>query len=125
MTNSNLKGRKVISYLSNNQKLSSIAYCVVLMVLISCGGSDDGPAKADCVNGLWVQSIQSELSAWSAATQAYGTDPTTENCQKYKSTGQDYIKALDRIKACVPNQGLADFEESLEEAKTEINEIPC
>ncbi len=121
----NFQNKTVISFLSNSVKLIIACCCIAFMSLTSCGGSDDGPAKVDCANGLWTQSVQTEFSAWSAATQAYGSNPTPENCQKYKSAGQAYINALDSIKKCVPTGSIADFEESLEEAKTEINAIPC
>ena len=116
-----------MKYLKTNLKHAKriITICSLAFIsLTSCSG-DDGPGKAACASGLWIQSVQAELTAWTDAIQAYNSDPTDENCQKYKSTGQKYINALDSVKACVPNQSLADFEDSLEEAKTEISNISC
>ena len=116
-----------MKYLKTNLKHVKLIITIcslAFMSLTSCSG-DDGPGKAACASGLWIQSVQAELNAWTAAAEAYGSDPTTENCQKYKSTGQDYISALDSVKDCVPSQSLADFEGALDEAKTEINNISC
>jgi len=91
-----------MKYLKTNLKHVKLIITIcslAFMSLTSCSG-DDGPGKAACAS-------------------------TTENCQKYKSTGQDYISALDSVKDCVPNQSLADFEGALDEAKTEINNISC
>ncbi len=121
----NLKNKKVISFFSNKAKLTMVSCCIVLTALTSCSSNDDEPALADCGNGLWTLSVQTELKAWTTAIQAYSTDPTPANCQKYKSTGQAYINALDKIKQCVPAGSLTDFEQSLKEAKTEINALSC
>ena len=120
-----LENRKVIPFFKSKIKLTTVSCCIAFMALTSCGGSDDGPAKADCANGAWIQSVETELNSWVAATQAYGADATSENCQKYKSAGQAYINALDKIKECVPTISIANFEEALEEAKESLSEIPC
>jgi len=125
MTHLKLKTKRVNTYTNNSLKRLCVTCCIAVVILTSCGGSDDGLGQSDCTNALWVKSIQTELNAWTTAAQTNVSDPSPENCQKYKSTGQDYINALDRIKDCVPNQSLADFEDSLEEARTEINNIPC
>jgi len=125
MTHLKLKTKHKNMNFNNSLKLTKVVFFITLLVLTSCGGSDDSLAQADCAGGLWTQSIQTELNAWSAAIQAYSANPSSSNCQKYKSTGQDYINALDRVKACVPNQSLNEFENSLKEARTQISDISC
>jgi hypothetical protein len=120
---SNFK-KKVIPFFAIKVKLTLLSSCIAIMTLTSCGADDDSIA-ADCGIGLWTLSVQSELNNWLTASQAYAQDPTPMKCQNNKAAGQAYINALEGIKACVPNLGLADFEQALEEAKVEINAISC
>jgi len=116
--------KRAIPSFTTKVKLTLISSCIAFVALTSCGGDDDSGA-ANCGNGLWTLSVRSELNNWFSAAQAYAGDQTTINCQNNKSAGQAYIKALEGIKACVPNLSLADFEQALEEAKIEINAISC
>lgn len=99
-----------------------IMVCSILAFgLIGC--NKDGPAK--CFGGSWVQELSAELTDWTTAAQEYGDNPTTENCNSYKSSLNNYLKALDRIKNCVPKASLGDFNESIDEIMQELNEIDC
>ena len=120
----NLKNKNSMSFFANKVKQTLISSCVVFILLTSCG-SDDSSSDVNCSNGLWTQSVQTELNAWIEASQTYAQDQTTVNCQNNKSAGQAYISALEKIKKCVPNTSLVDFDEAIDEARVEINAITC
>jgi len=112
--------------LKNIFSKTRIILLLLTVTLISCSSDDDDDSTtADCGNGAWTLSVQSELNAWIAAGQAFGADPSLANCNSYKSAGLAYIDALDEIRECVPNVSLADFNEALDEANAEIDAISC
>ena len=117
------KNKEVNYFLKNKIKVTLVSCCIAFMTLTSCGANDDDSIA--CGNGTWVQSVQTELNTWLTATQAYGSDPTSANCQNYKSTGQAYLNALDKIKTCVPVVNLAEFEKALLEAKEALEKTSC
>lgn len=78
-----------------------------------------------CANANWVQEISNELEPWSSASSEYATDPTKANCDKYKSTGKKYLEALSKVKKCVPGGSLKEFNQSIADAKAELDETDC
>ena len=98
----------------------SILGIFFLMLFMNCTKS-----PVSCLNGSWIQDVSSDLEKWSAAANAYGEDPTVENCNSYKSAINGYLNALDKIKKCVPGGSLSDFNGSLDEAKEELSQIDC
>lgn len=121
----NVKNKKSISFLTKKVTRTLISSCVVIMLFTSCGGGGDSSNDVNCNNGLWTQSVQTELSAWLEASQTFALEQTTANCLSNKSAGQSYITALEKIKECVPNLSLLDFEEAINEARFEISAITC
>ncbi|MEE9408383.1 MAG: hypothetical protein V3V28_09935 [Polaribacter sp.] len=107
----------------NKVKVTLVSCCIAFMTLTSCGVNDD--ETLDCANGTWVQSVQTELNAWLSAAQVYGSAPTSANCQSYKTSGQAYLNALEKIKTCVPTVSLEEFEKALLEAKEALEETSC
>ena len=97
---------------------------IILTGFSSCSIEDD-VISGDCFGGTWIQELSVELQTWTATAQAYSDEPTKENCNRYKSAIANYLDALERIKKCVPVISKGDFDESLKEAKLELNEIEC
>ena len=114
-----------MSLFTNKVKLTILGSCVMLMTLTNCGGSDDGVSDVNCGDGSWLLTVESEAIAWLAATQVYAQDPTIENCQNNKSTAQAYLDILESTRSCVPNADLADFQDALDEARENLNDIIC
>ncbi|MFK5972441.1 MAG: hypothetical protein QM485_04090 [Flavobacteriaceae bacterium] len=109
---------------THNTKYLVITVCFsILLGLGSCG--KDSPLSPNCLSGSWIKNLEKEISAWSAASQKYGDDPTKANCENYKKAGVDYINALGKIKNCVPGGSTSDFEKEQAEAKKELNAIVC
>lgn len=71
--------------------LSSLA--VVVFSFTSCGSDDDG-------GGINCISAAQELAD---AAQAFGSDPSTENCNAYKTVLQSFLNG-----GCAPDQATED-----------------
>ena len=102
--------------------IKNILGCSILFfALTSC--SKDSPIN--CFGGSWAQELSSELTDWTTAAQAYSENPTTENCNSYKSSISSYISAIDKLTDCIPTVSQQDFNMAVDEAKEELNEIDC
>lgn len=113
--NKNLSKTKIM------KNIKSVLVCsVVFFAFTSCSKN---PIK--CFGGSWIQELSSELTDWTTAAQEYSDNPTMENCNTYKSSVNDYLDAIDKIKNCVPTASLGDLNGSIDEAKQELNEIDC
>jgi len=104
-----------------NSIFNSLLGIFTLLLFMNC--SKDNPTS--CLDGSWIQDVSFDLEKWTAAANTYGEEPTEENCNSYKSAINGYLNALDKIKKCVPTGSLADFNESLKEAKQELSENDC
>tara|TARA_R110002096_G_scaffold284566_3_gene478574 strand:+ start:367 stop:699 length:333 start_codon:yes stop_codon:yes gene_type:complete len=95
-----------------------------LSIITACNkdNDNDGPCRG-YVN--WSLSVSDEAAALSAAASAYGQDPSSANCVKYKEAYNDYIDALDSQSNCVPASQRAAFDQSLDDARDELNNLPC
>jgi hypothetical protein len=93
------------------------------ILLFAFTGCTKNPVK--CFGGSWIQELSSELTDWTAAAQEYSDNPTSANCNSYKSSVNNYLDAIDKIKDCVPTASLGDLNGSIDEAKQELNEIDC
>lgn len=105
-------------------KLATLFFiCAVLtgMGTISCKKSE-----ASCGTFGWSFAIQDELNNLSAATTAYAQNETTENCLAYKKAYSDYIDALKGWERCLLNDhDRSDWQNALNEAEQEVNNIEC
>tara|TARA_R110002049_G_scaffold41392_1_gene124706 strand:+ start:1726 stop:2073 length:348 start_codon:yes stop_codon:yes gene_type:complete len=95
---------------------------VVLTGFASCS-KDDGLGPAGCNN--WSEKYLSQAQAYSDASAAYSNDPTVTNCNKLKTEGLNYAKALEGILSCVPTLNKADFNQDIKDLKAEINSTAC
>lgn len=74
------------------KKVILSALVIVVFSFISCGDDDDG--------GINCISATQELTD---AAQAFGTDPSTENCNAYKTILQNFLDG-----GCAPDQASQD-----------------
>lgn len=104
-----------------------ILFALLLMLGVigiwSCGGDDD---PAGC-STAWASELANEVSAMSAAAQAYGLDPSVANCNAYKNACQDYVDALEPYGNCatLTGQSRTDWQNALNDAQQQINDIDC
>jgi len=109
--------------MKNSYTQKIFGYIVLAVLCIGC--SKTSILKPGCLSGAWILNVEKELNAWSAASTAYGEDPSKANCENYKNTGQAYLNALDKTKKCIPGTSLSDYNKSIEDAKKELSEIVC
>ena len=94
--------------------------------LYGCSKDDDGTGDGPCATA-WSVAVQDEVSAWSSAAQAYGMDPTTENCNAYKAAADAYLDALEPYENCaaLAGQQRAEWKAALDAARESINNMNC
>lgn len=108
-------------------RLLLVVASTVVLSFSSCNKDDDsnGP-NGPCVGySSWALSLSDEAAALSSAASTYGQDPTTENCQAYKQAYIDYIDAAENISSCVPAGQKAAYQQSLDDARDSLNDLPC
>lgn len=111
----NLKNYRTKSYL--------LCASILMIGLSSC--SKNNPLSSNCLSGSWIQNVETELSNWTEASQAYSQDPSPENCEKNKQAITAYINALDEIIDCVPTVSRSEFDAEIDDARIEISATNC
>lgn len=88
----------------------------------SCGGDD-----VDCSGGFnFSQEFSNEFQNISTAAAAYGTDPSTSNCNAYKDAWNKYGDAIRPFGDCaITPEEKADFNEALDQVIESINQLNC
>jgi hypothetical protein len=108
---------------------SKLAFVLLSMFicfgLTSCSKDDD--SDSDPCSVFWTVGLSDEINAFSLAAQAYGTNPTLENCNAYKAAAQAYVNALSPYGDCasLTGQDRVSWQESLIDAQQSVNEITC
>ena len=113
---------KAYHYAINKIKVLPIACFAVFMVFTACSTDD---ILGGCGNLNWIQEVEKELNTWVNASNTYSNDPTTANCNNYKSAGNDYLNSLEKIKKCVPGTSKKEFDQAIQEAKTSLDQSNC
>ncbi len=108
-----------------NQKLKIVLIANIIVIctaVLSCS-KDDGLNSNSCEN--WSEKYLSQAEAYSSASAAYSDDPSVTNCNKLKTEGLNYVKALEGILNCVPTVNLSDYNQDIKDLKAEINSTTC
>ena len=67
-----------------------------------------------------------EIAAFSQAAENYIMDPSSGNCNAYKSSLQNFLNALKSLEDCADEVGQGDeFRESIEQAEDSISTLTC
>mgnify|MGYP006292607729 CR=1 FL=1 len=103
-----------------------LLFALGIFVFVSCDKEEDTVNEGICAE-VWAEAIQDELNAVSAAAQAYGTNPTVENCLAYKAAAQAYVDALEPYGDCAQWSGAtrAEWEAALASAQESVDSIEC
>lgn len=103
--------------------LLALVFTVSICGLWSCGG-DDEPTGCSTA---WASELANEVSAMTAAAQAYTLDPSVANCNAYKNACQAYVDALEPYGNCatLTGQNRTDWQNALNDAQDNINQIDC
>ncbi|NBB88999.1 MAG: hypothetical protein GVX96_04370 [Bacteroidetes bacterium] len=101
---------------------------IAMMFTIGCSGDDDDDVADVNCGSNWFASdaVQNALNDFSSAATAYGSNPTSENCNAYKDAADDYIDVLESFRGCAVDQGvLAEWEQSFDDARNSIDALEC
>ena len=94
----------------------------VLSMICACGGDDEG------INGCDInevnEALEDEVAALDAAGLVYANDPTTANCNAWKSAANIYLDEVEGFQTC---DGLSqsEFNQIIEAAQAALDLIPC
>ena len=105
---------------------NSITLFIFSLLLFSIGCGNDDPTDAGNCSTDFAQSFEDELQAVSNASQAYGSDPSTANCEAFKAAYIDYLDALDGWEECANfyNQ-VTEWEQAIDAARMAADNIVC
>ena len=109
----------------NTIKMLTIACFTVSIIVMSCSGGDDSNLVGECGDFNWIEGAEEQINTWNNAAFVYSENPTTANCNAYKTAGANYLNVLEDVKNCVPSAGLSDFNEAIQKAKSELAQLDC
>lgn len=107
------------------KKITLAAAISAFMIVTSCSKDGDGPLGAAGCGYVWSVRIADEILALSEAASAYSQDSSQVNCEAYKKAYQDYLDEAEDIKPCVPSDEKDDFQQGIDDARDELNDLPC
>jgi hypothetical protein len=94
------------------------------LAIVGCNDDDGGVDIDDCgQNFIWSMEVGDELNDLVAAGIAYGNNPNDETCNDYKDAYQNYIDALRDIDDCVPASDRDEWQQALDEAEDELENL--
>ena len=108
----------------NKRFLFALFLMLGILSFLSCGKDD---ATNDPCSTAWATELNDEAQAMSNALQTYLNDPTTANCEAYKSAAQAYLNALRPYGNCAAlvGQQRVDWQNAVDAAQEGINNIEC
>ena len=96
--------------------------------LVSCGDDDDADGNVftgpNCYNA-WASVYNQSIQTMSQAAQAYGMNPSEENCNAFKAAYQNFLDDVRPFQNCAAISGeeRQQFLEQIEEAEEEIDDL--
>lgn len=95
----------------------------ILIFAIGCSSSSDD--VGNCTT-QFSESFEDELATVSAASTAYGMDPTSENCEAFKQAYKDYLDALETWEDCANiNNQVTQWQQAIDAAQMAADNIVC
>lgn len=105
---------------------SFFAFCCLVTIFTGCGGNDDeADVPANCAFLFYNEQINEALIGLSATTTAYAADPTTANCEAYRTQARAYINALKSFDGCLGIGDTQEYRNELAEAEAELIALSC
>lgn len=100
---------------------------MMILSFVGLGSCKKEEKEPDYCSTAWATQIQDELNTAIGAAITYSTNPTTANCNSYKTAMQAYIDALKPFSKCTgwTAEDKADFDESLADAEDELANTNC
>lgn len=108
------------------KNLIPLAFLAIALSFTACGGDDDGNiGPAFCNEQTYGDAVANATTSLSDAAVTYANDPTTANCEAYRTAAQNYLDEVRRFEDCATIGTRDDFRESLREAQESVDMIMC
>lgn len=101
--------------------------CFAALLFGACSNDDSKDPVADCgiIGANWVSLVQKELKVWNTAATTYAAAQTPINCNNYKGATNEYLDALEKAKKCVPEAALTEFNQAIQYAREDLQQLDC
>lgn len=101
-----------------------LSICLVWMMVSGCSKDDPSGFSGNCGDDVaWFELVSDESNSVIDASSAYSADPTTANCQNLKAAYSEYIRALKEVSDCVLGPARTSYQQSLQSAEDEIDQV--
>jgi hypothetical protein len=103
-----------------------LGFLAITLSFAACGSDDDGNiGPAFCNDQAFGEAVANATSSLSDAATLFANDPTTANCEAYRTAAQNYLDEIRRFEGCSIISARDDFRESLREAQASVDMIMC
>jgi len=104
-----------------------LALSATLLTTLGCGNDDDGDGITPdlCALSVYNERVLESLESLQVAVTAYSNDPSTANCEAYRSAAQDYLDTIREFDTCADIISRQEYQESLAEAEMELANLQC
>lgn len=106
-------------------QLFIISGLAAMLLTFGCAKDSLLNPLGDCFGGNWAAQYADELQAYTNAINAYSEDQTPANCANFKTAAKNYLDALREVFDCVPTANKAEINQSINEAKAEVDREGC
>lgn len=102
-------------------------YFVLFLTVAVFGFWTCSKDKSDTCSAAWGTELSNEITAMTNAAQVYAANPTTANCNAYKSAMQDYLDALEPYGNCATLTGTdrVAWQNALDDTQASIDNMDC
>lgn len=108
------------------KNLLFIALLFVTLFSVGCGGDDDGDGPAPgCTEQAYTQAVSNAVTELSSAASAFANDPSTANCNAWKTAAQNYLDEVKRFENCATLNTRDDFRDSIRNAEEAVAMTSC
>ena len=98
-----------------HSKLLSMTLCLALIGFSSCSGDDDTASTDDAVDG-GCSNFQAQWGDVATAISAYSENPTSSNCEAYKTALMDFYEEFEDCQY---------WGQEYQDAVDEVQEMDC
>ncbi len=117
--NDYLSASKQTNIMNTIGKLFAALTLVSVVVCSSC--KDDDPVGCN-----WSSELQAELTAFNNAATTYGNNPTTANCNAYRTAGLAYLDAASDLQSCANASGQGtEYAQAIAAAEASLDALVC
>ena len=104
------------------QKLLACTLLLLAFAYVGCNDDDDNDPQP-C---NYATELAEELDAVTAAAQAFGANPTTENCEAFRQAYQNYLDEAEQYAECAALAGdQAEYQQAIDQAQQALDGLQC